>query len=187
MKTDFAEYNAPLHVLEQNQNSIVDDVDHVFDDISEEIEKIFAGSVDPDTYKSFEQIVIENGFNYETHAVTTEDGYILNVFRIASNETLEGAPVVFLQHGVTDSADCWIMNYNDTAPAFQLVRDGYDIWLGNQRGTKYSPDHTTLNPKRDKAYWEYSFTEMGQYDAPAQIDFVRNKTGAEKVTYIGHS
>ena len=96
MKTDFAEYNAPLQVLEQNQNSIVDDVDHVFDDISEEIEKIFAGSVDPDTYKSFEQIVIENGFNYETHAVTTEDGYILNVFRITSNETLEGAPVVFL-------------------------------------------------------------------------------------------
>ena len=75
-------------------------------------------AVDPDTYKSFEQIVIENGFHYESHAVTTEDGYILNVFRITSDETKKGAPVVFLQHGVTDSADCWIMNYNDTAPAF---------------------------------------------------------------------
>ena len=125
------------------------------------------GSVDPDTYKSFEQIVIENGFHYESHAVTTEDGYILNVFRITSDETQKGAPVVFLQHGVTDSADCWIMNYNSTAPAFQLVREGYDVWLGNQRGTKYSTEHTTLNPKRDKAYWEFSFTEMGHYDAPS--------------------
>lgn len=79
------------------------------------------------------------------------------------------------------------MNYNSTAPAFQLAREGYDIWLGNQRGTKYSTEHTTLNPKRDKAYWEYSFTEMGQFDAPAQIDYVRKATGVDKVTYIGHS
>lgn len=79
------------------------------------------------------------------------------------------------------------MNYNETAPAFQLVRAGYDVWLGNQRGTKYSLGHTTLNEKRDKAYWQYSFTEMGEYDAPAQVDYVRNTTGIDKVTYIGHS
>ena len=79
------------------------------------------------------------------------------------------------------------MNYNDTAPAFQLVRAGYDVWLGNQRGTKYSLEHTSLNYKRDKAYWEFSFTEMGEYDAPAQIDYVRNTTGIDKVTYMGHS
>lgn len=28
---------------------------------------------------------------------------------------------------------------------------------------------------------------MGDYDAPAQIDWVRNHTGVDKVTYIGHS
>jgi lysosomal acid lipase/cholesteryl ester hydrolase len=54
-----------------------------------------------------------------------------------------------------------------------LIRAGYDVWLGNQRGTKYSSQHTTLNPKKDKQYWEFSFTEMGQYDAPAQVDYVR--------------
>jgi hypothetical protein len=97
INTDLSEFNAPLQVVqEQNLNSIIDDVDHIVEDISEEIEEIFSGSVDPDTYKSFEQIVIENGFNYETHAVTTKDGYILNVFRITSNETKKGAPVVFL-------------------------------------------------------------------------------------------
>ena len=37
---------------------------------------------DPDAKLNFEQICAENGFAYETHEVTTEDGYILNVFRI---------------------------------------------------------------------------------------------------------
>jgi len=27
--------------------------------------------------------------------------------------------------------------------------------------------HQTLNPKKDKAYWEFSWWEMGMYDAPA--------------------
>jgi hypothetical protein len=26
--------------------------------------------------------------------------------------------------------------------------------------------HTSLNPKKDKAYWQFSWTEMGKYDAP---------------------
>jgi lysosomal acid lipase/cholesteryl ester hydrolase len=85
----------------------------------------------PDFYKYFQEIVAENGFGFETHPVTTDDGYILNVFRITGGNVKPGAPVVFLQHGITDSADCWIMNYNEVAPAFQLVRAGYDVWLGN--------------------------------------------------------
>lgn len=68
-----------------------------------------------------------------------------------------------------------------------MVRNGYDVWLGNNRGTTYSRKHETLNPDKDKKYWEYSFPELGDFDAPAQIDFVREKTGAEKLTYIGHS
>jgi pimeloyl-ACP methyl ester carboxylesterase len=78
------------------------------------------------------------------------------------------------------------MNYAEVAPAFQLIRAGYDVWLGNQRGTKYSSGHVSLSTK-DKAYWEFSYTEMGKYDAPAQVDYVRKQTGASKVTYIGHS
>lgn len=78
------------------------------------------------------------------------------------------------------------MNYSEVAPAFQLIRAGYDVWLGNQRGTKYSLDHTSLS-KKDKAYWQFSYTEMGKYDAPAQVDYVRSQTGQKKVTYIGHS
>ena len=103
----------------------------------------------------------------EIHPVITSDGYILNLYRIKDPaNTKPGAPVVFLQHGITDSSDAWIMHYPDKAIAFQLARAGYDVWLGNQRGTKYSIGHTTLSPK-SKEYWQFSWTEMGEYDAPA--------------------
>jgi gastric triacylglycerol lipase len=95
----------------------------------------------------------------------------LALFRIPSGK--QGAPVVFLQHGITDSADCWIMNTGEKSPAFRLARAGYDVWLGNNRGTKYSMSHTTLNPNKDKAYWEFSYTELGEYDAPTQVDYIR--------------
>ena len=130
---------------------------------------------------------MENGFGFETHPVTTDDGYILNVFRVVDDNISPKKGVVFMQHGFIDSADCWVMHNSNVAPAFQLVRAGYDVWLGNQRGTKYSMGHTHLNPSKDKAYWEFSWTEMGKHDAPAQIDFVRAHSGFSKVAYIGHS
>ena len=137
--------------------------------------------------KSFQDIVLENGFSFEEYPVITKDGYKLKVFRISSSSTPKNAPIVFMQHGIMDTANCWIMNRADVAPAFQLVRAGYDVWLGNQRGTTYSIGHTTLDT-RGKAYWEFSFTEMGEYDAPAQMEFALNHTGQKKIAaYIGHS
>lgn len=52
-----------------------------------------------------------------------------------------GKKVVFMQHGVFDSADCWISNTKDKSPAFILSNEGYDVWLGNSRGNKYSNGH----------------------------------------------
>ena len=39
-------------------------------------------SVDPDTTKSFEEICQENGFSTENYTLTTDDGYILSMYRI---------------------------------------------------------------------------------------------------------
>ena len=38
--------------------------------------------VDHDFSRTFEEIVVENDFFFESHQVETEDGYILNLFRI---------------------------------------------------------------------------------------------------------
>lgn len=75
-----------------------------------------------------------------------------------------------MQHGLLASADSWVMtDYDSMAPAFKLAQAGYDVWLGNQRGSKYSRRHETLNPdkKEDLKYWDFSFVEMGEIDAPA--------------------
>jgi lysosomal acid lipase/cholesteryl ester hydrolase len=58
--------------------------------------------------------------------------------------------------------------------------------MGNNRGTRWSETHTTLN-KNDKDFWQWSWEEMGVYDTPAFIDFILNHTGNDKITYIGHS
>ena len=73
---------------------------------------------DKDFGRSFQEIVEANDYLFEDHFVITEDGYILNVFRIKGRETEEGAPVVFLQHGILDTADAWIVHEPSKSPAF---------------------------------------------------------------------
>jgi lysosomal acid lipase/cholesteryl ester hydrolase len=110
------------------------------------------------------------------------------MFRIRHNETPDGAPAVLLQHGLMDTADCWIMDHADESPGFVLAREGYDVWLGNNRGNRYSRKHKTLNPNTDlENFWDFSWKEMGDYDSPAMIDFVLDQTNLTNITYIGHS
>ena len=78
------------------------------------------------------------------------------------------------------------MNHAEVAPAFVAARAGYDVWLGNSRGNKYSMEHTSLNPKK-KDYWQFCWEEMGDYDIPALLVYIRSVTGFEKTAYIGHS
>ena len=147
---------------------------------------------DHDFRLEFEDIVNENGFDFTSHSVVTEDGYILEVFRVKAKETKEGAPVVFLQHGIVDSADCWVMNHPDEAPAFVFAREGFDVWLGNSRGTRFSRKHTSLDPDSwDKdvrrQFFDFSWQEMTQYDAKSQLNLVLDQTGKAQVSWIGHS
>ena len=80
----------------------------------------------------------------------------------------------------------WVVAKPADAPAFVLARAGYDVWLGNNRGNRQSNKHKTLDPK-SKAYWSFSWEEMGTKDTPAVMDYVIKTTGYKKVMYIGHS
>jgi lysosomal acid lipase/cholesteryl ester hydrolase len=50
--------------------------------------------------------------------------------------------------------------------------EGYDVWLGNNRGTRHSRFHVNINPDYDSHFWDFSFVELGKYDLPALISFV---------------
>jgi len=93
-----------------------------------------------------------------------------------------------MQHGLMDAADAFVMNWADVAPAFVTSRAGYDVWMGNTRGNTYSRAHLTLDPDYNKKkFWAFDFSEMGTYDIPANLDYITELTGVEKVSYIGHS
>ena len=128
--------------------------------------------VDHDFRYTFEDLADEYGYLHEQHEVTTDDGYILSLYRLKKKDTPEKAPAVFLMHGIMDTADCWVMAHHDEAPAFVLADEGYDVWLGNQRGNKFSRKHKYLDPDTtadQKKYFDFSWKEMGDHDAPAFI------------------
>lgn len=132
---------------------------------------------DPDVFKTFKEIVVDNGYEYEEHRVSTQDGYVLTLFRIPGREgeSGEGKSAVLMQHGLMDSADAWIANRREKAPALVLVEAGYDVWLGNSRGNKYSRGHVDSKIS-DKDYWAFSFQQMGDHDVPTAIDYIRKVT-----------
>ena len=80
----------------------------------------------------------------------------------------------------------YVMNDPEKANAFILAREGYDVWLGNNRGSLFSLGHKTLSTK-DREYWEYWQGDLGLKDVPTWIDFILEKTGLESLSYVGHS
>jgi len=136
-------------------------------------------------------MIVREGYVAETHTVTTEDCYILEMHRIprgkndVPNDNIS-RPVVFLQHGLLCSSADWVMGSSDNSLGFMLADAGYDVWLGNYRGNTYSRGHCSLDPSR-KDFWKFSWDEMGKYDIPAMIDKIMENTSEEKIFYIGHS
>lgn len=82
-----------------------------------------------------------------------------------------------MQHGLFTSSESWILNGNKSH-AFQFAKQGYDVWLGNNRGSTYSRKHISLKPDDNdedaKKYFDFSFYELAKYDLPVMIDFVLN-------------
>jgi len=69
---------------------------------------------------------------------------------------------------------------------FILADQGFDVWLGNNRGNVYSANNIHLNPDQPQ-FWAWSFDEMASIDAPTMIEYVLGVTGQQQLTWIGHS
>ena len=144
-----------------------------------------------DEKRTIEEIITSKGFKCETHYTTTEDGYKLKIYRIPGdkNSDKDGnqLPPVLLQHGIFDSSDGWVCNGEDHSIAFVLAKNNFDVWLANSRGNKYCKEHEKFNSKSYE-FWQFSFNEMGLYDIPAVIKYIKeiNKSN-EKIIYFGHS
>lgn len=70
--------------------------------------------------------------------------------------------------------------------AYYLSDLGFDVWLGNSRGNRYSDKHISMNISESN-FWKFSFHEIGTRDLPETIDYILNKTGKKSLTYAGYS
>ncbi|RKP01434.1 hypothetical protein CXG81DRAFT_1923, partial [Caulochytrium protostelioides] len=149
----------------------------------------------------------------ETHYVTTPDGYILALHRIpgsrgerrapASRVSLRQSaasrqrqhdsaqrkqrPAVLLWHGFLMCSEVWVCTPDtNLSLAFTLADAGYDVWMGNTRGNKYSCKHISLKPNQD-AFWDFSMDHLVLHDLPASVDYVLKTAGAPSLSYVGFS
>lgn len=126
------------------------------------------------------------GYRGEIHRVQTEDGYILKVHRVLPVKHSVNKGAAFLMHGLFRNASDYLASGPNIALAYYLADNGYDVWLGNARGTKHSTEHVNL-PVGSKDFWKFSFHEIGLYDVSAMLNFMLDHTKELRTFYVGHS
>lgn len=141
-------------------------------------------SVFSEDYKSY---IAKLNLNLEEATVTTDDRYVNSLWILTSkNQSNRNGKSVILQHGLLDGAFTFLILAEDSLPK-KLCEEGYTVYLPYIRGTQFSRTHLDYDSSLNSKYWDFSFDHMAQYDVPANIKFVKNRDGVEKVYYIGHS
>ncbi|KAF6201975.1 hypothetical protein GE061_004371 [Apolygus lucorum] len=141
----------------------------------------------PKEFLNTQQLIEREGYDVETHDVTTEDGYILPLTRMVPKDVLPGPrPPVLLVHGVMATSDQWVLRGKDEDLAFLLTDHGFDVWLADARGNANGRRHKNMSPG-DPRFWDFTFTESALYDLPAFVDLILNVTKAPRLGYVGHS
>ncbi|RMZ83575.1 hypothetical protein DV738_g1126, partial [Chaetothyriales sp. CBS 135597] len=152
------------------------------------------------TCSDFTDLCALYGYYAEEHIVQTTDGYLLGVHRLPFRKeedpgtTLVNAgpgsiskPVVYLHHGLLMNSEVWVcITEEERCLPFALVSQGYDVWLGNNRGNKYSKKSTHFSPTSAK-FWDFSIDEFAFHDIPDTIAYILNATGQPSLSYIGFS
>lgn len=133
----------------------------------------------------------ELGLDLLEYRLTTQDGYILTLQRLINPNHSEpqrnDMPPVLLQHGLLSSSGSYL-SPGLRSIAVQLLNNGFDVWLGNNRGG-FEPVHLTLsgNLMHNETYWDWDIRELAYMDLPCLIDGVLlHKTSFKKLTLIGH-
>ncbi|XP_075973506.1 lipase 3-like [Anticarsia gemmatalis] len=186
--------------VEQQQNVFVNEMNNYYEDIKESGRKVAdtwsyvpegdtASLLDnPDVVLTVPGIISRHGYICETHTIISQ-GYVLNVHRIPHSRTNTKVPskTVFLQHGLFASSADWIINGPGKGLAYVLADAGYDVWMANIRGNRYSKEHIWYKSD-SKSYWNFSWHDVALYDVPEIIQYIlKTKGEGTKITYIGHS
>ncbi|OVA02048.1 AB-hydrolase lipase domain [Macleaya cordata] len=135
------------------------------------------------------QLIQPSGYPCSEHTAETKDGYMLGLQRVSSRtgdiKIKPAGPPVLLQHGLFMAGDAWFLNSMEQSLGFILADQGFDVWVGNVRGTRWSHGHISLSEK-DKEFWDWSWQELALFDLAEMINYVHSITNS-KVFVVGHS
>ncbi|KAH6644249.1 Alpha/Beta hydrolase protein [Boeremia exigua] len=140
------------------------------------------------------------GYYCEEHIVQTGDGYLLGLHRLGWKRGEEGArvnpgpgkdglrkKVVYLHHGLMMNSEVWVcLTQRERCLPFELVERGYDVWLGNNRGNKYSKKNIHMAPTEPR-FWNFSMDQFAFHDIPDSIAYILETTHQPSLSYIGFS
>ena len=143
----------------------------------------------PDYLATSCELAFSRGYDCNTHLVTTKDGYVLRVQRVAnaSFRHVSDRPAALLMHGCECDSSVWVQNFPHQSLGYILADSGMDVWLGNVRGNFYGEEHLSLDSDKHSEFWDFSFQEMAEYDLPAMVNYVKERSGQDKIYYVGHS
>lgn len=148
-------------------------------------------------------MVQAEGYTIEAHSVRTADNYTVVLYHMPPHQdpynqrrrrrrrrrSADSSNVVFLMHGLFNSAADWLLFGPRYSFGYILANAGYDVWLGNARGTLPSRRLQAASAGSSRThYWSFSFHEIGLYDVPAMVDYaLRTANHTEQLHYVGHS
>ncbi|ODV88464.1 hypothetical protein CANCADRAFT_146635 [Tortispora caseinolytica NRRL Y-17796] len=129
------------------------------------------------------------GMVLATREILTDDGFYLQMHRILPKEganEFESRPPVLLLHGLLASCATYCSN-EDKSLAFYLVRNGFDVWIADNRCGDFRK-HTTYT-KHDPRMWTWDVRHMALYDLPAFVDTILNQSDTKftKLGLVAHS
>ncbi|KAF1848801.1 alpha/beta-hydrolase, partial [Cucurbitaria berberidis CBS 394.84] len=140
------------------------------------------------------------GYYCEEHVVQTGDGYLLGLHRLGWRQGEEDVrvnvggkdkgvkkKVVYLHHGLMMNSEVWVCSTErERCLPFELVERGYDVWLGNNRGNKYSKKSVHTAPT-SSSFWNFSMDQFAFHDIPDSIAYILETTHQPSLSYIGFS
>ncbi|XP_027935175.1 triacylglycerol lipase 1 isoform X2 [Vigna unguiculata] len=138
-----------------------------------------------------QELIIPSGYPCSEYTTQTKDGFLLGLQRVSSSSSLrlgnrgERGPPVLLLHGLFMAGDAWFLNTPDQSLGFILADQGFDVWVGNVRGTRWSHGHISLSEK-NKKFWDWSWQELALYDVAEMINYINSVTNS-KIFVVGHS